>query len=103
MPDEKEEEAHRIAKRVMENPSHYESNEIMLARELIRLRKDGEEEWTCGHIAGAMCQECFRLLAVSANELAQENLDLRERLDSAERLIDALKSAAIAPLDPSFF
>jgi len=36
-----------------------------------------EEEWTCGHVAGAMCQECYRLLAQRAHELAEENLRLK--------------------------
>lgn len=36
-----------------------------------------EEEWTCGHTAGSMCVECYRLLAARAHELAEENLKLR--------------------------
>lgn len=38
------------------------------------------EEWTCGHVASAMCAECYRLLAARANELAEENLDLRSQM-----------------------
>jgi len=37
------------------------------------------EEWTCGHTAGAMCQECYRLLAERAHVLAEQNLDLSEQ------------------------
>jgi hypothetical protein len=34
--------------------------------------------WTCGHLAGAMCQKCYRLLALRAAKLAAENDRLRE-------------------------
>ena len=47
-----------------------------------RLPAKGEFEWTCGHASGAVCAECYRILASRANELARENLDLRERLAS---------------------
>jgi hypothetical protein len=39
-----------------------------------------EAEWTCGHVAGAVCAECHRILIQRANELAEENLRLRERV-----------------------
>jgi hypothetical protein len=39
-----------------------------------------EAEWTCGHIAGAVCAECHRILAQRANELAVENIRLRDRV-----------------------
>jgi hypothetical protein len=39
-----------------------------------------EAEWTCGHVGGAVCAECHRLLAARAHELAEENLALREEL-----------------------
>jgi hypothetical protein len=35
-------------------------------------------EWTCGHLAGSMCAECFRELAMKAGELAEEGRLLRE-------------------------
>ncbi len=37
-------------------------------------------QWTCGHVAGAMCAECYRELARRAHELSEENDRLRERL-----------------------
>jgi len=33
-------------------------------------------EWTCGHVAGAHCAECYRLLAVKAHRLAVDNIEL---------------------------
>jgi hypothetical protein len=33
------------------------------------------QEWTCGHVAGAMCAECYRQLAAKAHELAEQVLD----------------------------
>jgi hypothetical protein len=44
-----------------------------------------EAEWTCGHVGGAMCVECYRILAARAHELAEENLQLRERVADLER------------------
>jgi transcription elongation factor Elf1 len=32
----------------------------------------GDPDWTCGHTAGAVCAECYRLLAVKATELQAE-------------------------------
>lgn len=43
-----------------------------------------EAEWTCGHVAGAVCAECYRILAAKANELAEENIRLREELADAQ-------------------
>jgi len=44
-------------------------------------------QWTCGHVAGAMCAECYRLLAQKAHELAEENSRLRDaRADDQQRL-----------------
>jgi len=40
-----------------------------------------EAQWTCGHVAGAVCAECYRLLAQKAHELAEENQRLRDELD----------------------
>jgi len=39
-----------------------------------------EAEWTCGHVAGAVCAECYRLLAQKAHELAEENQRLRDEI-----------------------
>lgn len=36
-----------------------------------------EAEWTCGHVGGAQCAECYRALARRAHELADENQKLR--------------------------
>jgi len=44
-----------------------------------------ETEWTCGHVGGAMCQECFRILAARAHELAVENLSLKDRIAELKR------------------
>jgi DNA-binding transcriptional regulator PaaX len=59
-----------------------------------------EAEWTCGHVAGAMCAECYRILAERAHELAEENQRLRDniaqdqqRLFHYERLLGAEKEA----------
>lgn len=40
-----------------------------------------EAEWSCGHVGGAMCAECYRQLARRAQVLAEENLDLRAELE----------------------
>jgi len=42
-------------------------------------------EWTCGHVAGAVCAECYHILARCAHELAEENFALRERIDELEK------------------
>jgi len=39
-----------------------------------------EAEWTCGHVAGAVCAQCYRELANAAHQLAEENERLHERL-----------------------
>lgn len=44
-----------------------------------------EAEWTCGHVGGAVCAECYRLLLARANELAAENERMRESLERAPR------------------
>lgn len=44
-----------------------------------------EYEWTCGHSAGSMCQECYRILARKAHELAEENLELRSEVERLRR------------------
>lgn len=40
-----------------------------------------EAEWTCGHVCGAVCAECYRLLGAWASELAAENLHLRSEVE----------------------
>lgn len=60
------------------------------------LPKDTEAEWTCGHVGGAVCAECYRLLAAKAHELAIEIERLRAQLVSdinAETEIDRLETA----------
>jgi len=52
-----------------------------------------EIEWTCGHVAGSVCAECHLMLIRKANDLARENMALRELVDEALReLIDAWKA-----------
>lgn len=36
-----------------------------------------EAEWSCGHVGGAQCAECYRALARRAHQLADENQELR--------------------------
>lgn len=38
------------------------------------------QQWTCGHVAGAVCSECYCDLVRRANELAAEVLRLRDEL-----------------------
>ena len=42
-----------------------------------------EAEWSCGHVGGAMCAECYRQLAARAHELAEAN----DRLEEENRLL----------------
>ena len=49
-----------------------------LARVLELLERN--EEWSCGHVAGSMCAECYRILALRAHALAKENLELRSEM-----------------------
>lgn len=42
-----------------------------------------EAEWSCGHVGGACCRECYRELARTAADLAKELHELREELDAA--------------------
>lgn len=39
------------------------------------------DAWTCGHTAGAVCAECYRELAAKAHDLAEENIELRHRIE----------------------
>lgn len=54
-------------------------------------------EWSCGHTGGAVCAECYRILARKANELAAENLRLRDSLEDELRqkqtLLERLRNA----------
>lgn len=42
-------------------------------------------EWTCGHVAGAACAECYRILAWKAHQLQEEVDRLRDELDKVRR------------------
>lgn len=33
-------------------------------------------EWVCGHVAGAHCAECYRILAWRAHQLAEKAMEL---------------------------
>lgn len=41
--------------------------------------------WTCGHVSGAFCTECYMILAQRAHELAEECERLREQLAERDR------------------
>jgi hypothetical protein len=41
-----------------------------------------KHEWSCGHVAGSMCAECFRELAAKAHVLAEECERLKGILDT---------------------
>jgi heterodisulfide reductase subunit B len=41
------------------------------------------DEWTCGHVAGGMCAECYRVLAAKAHELVEQNDQMRDRINDA--------------------
>ena len=43
-----------------------------------------EAMWTCGHVSGAVCAECYRKLAQKATELAAEVQRLRDLIDEYE-------------------
>ena len=41
-----------------------------------------EAEWSpCGHVGGAVCKECYRLLAAKAMELADDVTRLKEEVE----------------------
>jgi hypothetical protein len=44
-----------------------------------------EAEWACGHVGGAVCAECHRLLAMKAFELQDEVECLRELIEELRR------------------
>jgi hypothetical protein len=46
-----------------------------------------EAVWTCGHVGGAVCAECYRLLAAKAHELVEEVDRLREAFDQLKQEI----------------
>ena len=68
-----------IARRIIleENTALVPENAEYLIR---RIAEAFKEEWTCGHVAGAMCAECYHNLAQRAHELTVENFLLREAL-----------------------
>ena len=39
-----------------------------------------KHNWTCGHVAPAVCMTCHTLLAQRANELAEELMQLQEAM-----------------------
>ena len=39
-----------------------------------------EAEWTCGHVAGTVCAECYRILAARAHEMQELIWRLRDEL-----------------------
>jgi hypothetical protein len=45
------------------------------------LPKGTEAVWTCGHVGGAVCAECHRILAAKAHELQEEVDRLKEQLE----------------------
>lgn len=49
------------------------------------LPKGTEAVWTCGHVGGAMCAECYRALARKAKELQEEVGRLRDELTDRRR------------------
>jgi hypothetical protein len=48
-------------------------------------------EWSCGHVAGSMCAECYSELAGKANKLAAENILLREIIDRLHQIIELVE------------
>lgn len=68
----------------------------VLSKKVLKLMAEMRErkraipvEWSCGHTAGAMCQQCWFELAQKSNELIAQNMHLRdalrEALDAYER------------------
>jgi hypothetical protein len=51
----------------------------------------GEYEWSCGHIAGSVCKDCFEELIQRANRLAAENEMYRDRIHSLSLELDQVK------------
>ena len=39
-----------------------------------------DNEWTCGHVAGSACGQCYQELAAKAHELQMEVDRLRDKL-----------------------
>jgi len=48
-------------------------------------------EWTCGHVAGAVCSECYQLLARTAARLANEKAWLTEERERLTRENEELR------------
>ena len=46
-----------------------------------RERDPGISEWSCGHVAGSVCAECYRQLPAKAHALAEEVQRLRDAID----------------------
>ena len=44
-----------------------------------------EAVWSCGHVGGAVCAECYRLLAAKAHELSDEVDRLRDAVNELPR------------------
>lgn len=40
--------------------------------------------WTCGHLAGAVCKECYRILAARCNEQAAVIETMQEEIDKLQ-------------------
>lgn len=57
---------------------------------LLNLVNGFPAEWSCGHVAGAMCQECYRELAAKAHEL-------RGRLDTIADIAEGSTTANSLP------
>jgi hypothetical protein len=52
------------------------------------LLPDGTEaEWTCGHVGGAVCAECYQRLVRKANELAESAERLGEELERLKAIL----------------
>jgi len=49
--------------------------------------RTSDTQWICGHVAGAMCAECYRALAQAATELATSD---GEKLNEAAAFLDGL-------------
>jgi hypothetical protein len=56
-------------------------------------------EWSCGHLAGSMCAECFRELAMKAGELAEEGRLQREQLVDLHHVVDKQAGQLLELLD----
>lgn len=63
------------------------------------LKMPVHEQWTCGHIATAMCLECYQELARKANHLIAENERLRAVIvRSKDALLDGQSTQRVHDL-----